>query len=85
MRSSSPAAVRSAAKLMKLAVIDMDSVPLPIGPNNKMKRVYAVTSTSESPTLSSTDGSTVTFEFNASDAASSGYHSGKRQKPQVHS
>jgi hypothetical protein len=48
-----------------------------------MKRVYAVTSTSESPTLSSTDDSAVTSEFNASDAASSRYHSGKRQKPQV--
>lgn len=63
----------------------MDSVPLPIGSNNKMKRVYAVTSTSGSPTLSSTDDSTTTFESNASDsdAASSGYHNGKRQKPQV--
>jgi len=80
--SSSPAVIRSSFNLMKSAVIDMDSVPLSIGSNNKMKRVYAVTSTSESPTLSSTDDSAVTSEFNASDAASSRYHSGKRQKPQ---
>ncbi|CAD6264292.1 unnamed protein product [Miscanthus lutarioriparius] len=80
--SSSPTAIRSSFNLMKSAVIDMDSVPLPIGSNNKMKRVYAVTSTSGSQTLSSTDDSTLTFQSNASDAASSGYHSGKRQKPQ---
>ncbi|XP_066345098.1 uncharacterized protein [Miscanthus floridulus] len=79
--ASSPAAIRSSFNLMKSAVIDMDSVPLPIG-SNKTKRVYAVTSTSGSPTLCSTDDSTTTFESNASDAASSGYHNGKRQKPQ---
>ncbi|OEL32583.1 hypothetical protein BAE44_0006398 [Dichanthelium oligosanthes] len=80
--SSSPAVLRSSVNLIESALSAMDSVPLRIGSSIKMKRVYDVTSPSESPTLGSMDGSTVTFEFDASDSASSRYPRVKRQKTQ---
>ncbi|CAN6242448.1 unnamed protein product [Urochloa humidicola] len=76
--SSSPGVLRSSVNLIESALRGMDSVPLMIQPNNKMKRVYDVTS----PPLDSTDVSTLTFEFDASDSASNCNCSIKRQKTQ---
>ncbi|CAO2041664.1 unnamed protein product [Urochloa humidicola] len=76
--SSSPGVLRSSVNLIESALRGMDSVPLMIQPNRKMKRVYDVTS----PPLDSTDVSTLTFEFDASDSASNRNCSIKRQKTQ---
>lgn len=82
--SSSPVVLHSSVNLIKSALREMDSVPLRTGSSNKIKRIYDVESPSESPTVSSMDGSTVTFEVDVSDSASSSrYGSVKRQKTQV--
>ncbi|KAF8641576.1 hypothetical protein HU200_067766 [Digitaria exilis] len=81
--SSSPVVLHSSVNLIKSALREMDSVPLRTGSSNKIKRIYDVESPSESPTVSSMDGSTVTFEVDVSDSASSSrYGSVKRQKTQ---
>ncbi|TKW03044.1 hypothetical protein SEVIR_7G040000v4 [Setaria viridis] len=80
--SSSPAVLRSSVNLIESALREMDSVPSRIQSNSKMKRIFCVTSASELPTFGSTDGSTVTFEFDASDSALSSNRSVKRQKTQ---
>ncbi|CAL5028872.1 unnamed protein product [Urochloa decumbens] len=74
--SSSPGVLHSSVNLIESALRAMDSVPLKIQSNSKMKRVYDVTS----PSLDSTDVSTLTFELDASDSACSHNRSIKRQK-----
>ncbi|KAL6653099.1 hypothetical protein ACP70R_012024 [Stipagrostis hirtigluma subsp. patula] len=85
VRSLSVTVLRSSVSSLESALSAMDTVPLlPWSrSNNKMKRAFDLTtSRSESSALGSMDGSSVTFEGDASDSASSGERSAKRQKTQ---
>ncbi|TVT99753.1 hypothetical protein EJB05_54859, partial [Eragrostis curvula] len=83
VRASSPAVFRSSLSSIKSALIEMDSVPFPpwSGSDNKLKRVFDITSTSsESRPLGGIDDSPTAYEWDA--LACSGEGGSKKQKIQ---